>query len=148
MSVTRALSRFAKAVSTVAVWPLPETLATTAGAEAVFVSVAVTESEPTTDAVTAKLPAVPLAVIIGLVATPSLPVVAETTPPAKLPPAPLVGNEKLTVTPATGFPLRSTARTLIGFVNAADTWADCPPPDTTSSGRSAFWLVTSKLVPA
>ena len=60
---------------------------------------------PLTAAVTAKSPACPLAVTAGAVATPLAPVAAVVVfLPANVPPGPLVGALKVTVTPLTGLP--------------------------------------------
>ena len=87
-----------------------------------------------------------LAVNTAELATPELLVVAEMTPPANEPEAPLVGAENVTVTPLTGFPLESSTLTTKGLAKAVLTVVLCgvPPLAVTEDGLAAL-LVTVKL---
>src|SRR5665213_4020058 len=75
-------------------WALPAVAVPMVGAPgtaAVFVSVKVTTGSPRAEAVTVKAPAIPLAVITGLVATPVEPVLTVAVAnPLKSAPAPLL----------------------------------------------------------
>jgi hypothetical protein len=73
-------------------------------------------------------------------------VVAKFTPPAKEPEAPLVGAEKVTVTPLTGFPCESSTVTSNGLAKAVLTAVLCGVPALAAmeDGLAALW-VTVKL---
>ena len=83
---------------------------------------------PETEAVTVKAPAVLLAVKTAAVAIPDELVVAVVTPPANVPPAPLPGAAKVTITPFTGLLPASFTVTWNCVVNAVLTVALCGVP--------------------
>jgi hypothetical protein len=69
-------------------------------------------------------------------------VVAKFVPPANEPEAPLVGAEKVTVTPLTGFPLESCTLTTKAPAKAVLTAVLCgvPPLAPIEDGLAALWV--------
>src|SRR5271170_1101167 len=128
--VTVATNGAANGPPIVALCGVPLVAVMLAGAAAgVLVSEKVAEeSTPATVAVTVNVPTVALAVSIAELATPLAPVVAVLTPPAKVPPGPVVGAVKVTATPATGAPATSVTVTASGAAKAVFTVALCGVP--------------------
>src|SRR5665213_3666556 len=91
-------------------WALPAVAVPMVGAPgtaAVFVSVKVTTGSPRAEAVTVKAPAIPLAVITGLAATPIEPVMTDSVA-TPLPPSPGPLIKGSTVYNTGTFPSRTT----------------------------------------
>ena len=102
-SFTVACNCAAKAVFTVALCGVPAVAVILAAGPARFVREKLAgEATPETEAVTAYVPEVPLAVKTADIATPRPLVVAVVTPPASVPLAPLPGAVNVTVAPLTG----------------------------------------------
>ena len=92
------------------------------------------------------MPTVELAVKAAEVATPFTPVVAVLTPPAKVPPAPLPGAAKVTVTPWIGLLPESRTVATRGAAKAVEMVALCGEPlvRVSEAGAPAV-LVKAKL---
>ena len=88
-----------------------------------------------------------MAVKTAEVATPEPLVAAVTAPPAKVPPAPLEGAEKVTATPLTGLPPASLTSADKGLAKAVLTDALCgvPPAGTTEEAEPAVPALTVTL---
>src|ERR1700676_1740686 len=121
-SVTVTLSGLAKAVPIAVLCGVPLTTVTLLAAPGLFVSAKLAPVAAPEAAVTLYVPVTVLAVNAADVATPEALVVAVTTPPAKLPPAPFTGTTvKVTVAPDTKFWLASLTVACKGLVNAVPT---------------------------
>ena len=86
---------------------------------------------PAAEAVTVNVPGNPFAVSVWDLASPDASVMAVFTPPAKVAPAPLPEERKVTVTPLTGFDPASRTIAESGSPNGVFTCAVCgvPPLD-------------------